>query len=149
MRAQALILASAATLGLAGCSKPAATSATTTAATAAAPASAPAPAAPPAATAEAAPQTGSATPAVAVAPPAPPAQPAMVRFSPHDWAAQEHRIAALVANAETRDTLGQTQQVDAQAHAQRMRCTTTACIRASYAAEEAWLRQWEGSSDVR
>ena len=54
-----------------------------------------------------------------------------------------------MANAETRDTTSGSHQVDQQAHAQRVACPTKACVEQSYAAEEAFLRQWEGSADVR
>jgi hypothetical protein len=106
---------------------------------AAQPAAAPAPA--PAA-AEAA------QPAAAVTPAAAPAAPEVVRWVPAQWPREEHRLAALVANAETRDTLGETHRVVNDADARRQRCTTRACIQKAYADEEAWLRQWEGSNEV-
>jgi hypothetical protein len=90
-----------------------------------------------------------ATPASAEAPPAAAAPPPeIVRFSPNDYPAQERRIDGLIANAISRDTTGETQQDAAEARAQRARCTTKTCIKRSYAAEEAKLRRWEGSSDV-
>jgi outer membrane biosynthesis protein TonB len=87
-------------------------------------------------------------PAAPEAPP-PPAAPAPVRFSPSDYQAHERRIAALINNALSRDTTGETQHVAEQGHAEREHCTTKACIERSYAAEETWLRKWEGSNDIR
>jgi hypothetical protein len=110
-------------------------------------AAAPAPA-PPAPAAETAAQPAA---AVAPAPAATPASaaPQVVHWAPNDWPREEHRLAALVANAETRDTLGETGKVVQQADARRKACSTRACIQRAYAEEEAWLRQWEGSADVR
>jgi len=129
------------TLALAGCSKPAAptgpAAAPPPAAAAAAPEAQPAAPAPP----------ESAAPATSA--PEPAATPKVIRFSPGDYPAQERRIAALIANAETRDTLGETRQIAARAESQRARCASAACIKGSYAAEEARLRKWEGSGDVR
>lgn len=151
MRGATAVLGLALTLAVAGCSKPAAH---TDAAAASPPASAPAEAAPsaPAAAPPQATDTAAAVPAAptaSAAAPATPAAPAVVRFSPGDYPAQERRVAALIANAETRDTLGETRQIAARAEAQRARCTSVACIKGSYAAEEARLRKWEGSGDVR
>lgn len=110
-------------------------------------ASAPGPESPQAAppTPENAAPTGSAAPTAAVAA----AAPAPFRFSPDDFPRQEHRIAALIANAETRDTSGETHHMDEQAHAQRLRCPTRTCVEQLYAAEEAHLRKWEGSAEIR
>jgi hypothetical protein len=72
-----------------------------------------------------------------------------VRFSPDDYPARERRIAALINNAESRDTLGETQHVAEFGRQERQRCTTKACIERSYAAEETYLRRWEGSGDVK
>jgi len=83
----------------------------------------------------------------ASAPPPPP--PEIVHFSPADYGARERRIAALINNAESRDTLGETPRIAAQGRAERQRCSTRACIERSYAAEEARLRKWEGSSDIK
>jgi hypothetical protein len=77
------------------------------------------------------------------------AAPQIVRWAAADWPRQEHRLAALIANAETRDTIGDTHRVVSDADARRQRCTTKACIERAYADEEAWLRQWEGSSSVK
>jgi hypothetical protein len=95
-----------------------------------------------------------APPAAADLPPPPPPPPLplpreqAVRYSPADYGARERRLAALIANAETRDTSGETQARAGEGRAQRERCATRACIERSYAAEEMWLRRWEGSSDV-
>jgi hypothetical protein len=72
-----------------------------------------------------------------------------VHFSPADFPARERRINALINNAESRDTSGETQALASRARTERQRCTTKACIEQSYAAEEAHLRKWEGSGDVR
>jgi hypothetical protein len=72
-----------------------------------------------------------------------------VRFSPVDYAAHERRVTALVDNAESRDTSGETQYLADQGRAERRRCATRACIERSYAAEEARLRKWEGSGDIK
>ncbi|HEY2751826.1 hypothetical protein [Phenylobacterium sp.] len=74
---------------------------------------------------------------------------ARVHFSPADFAAHERRLNALIANAETRDTTGETQARAEHGYAERMHCATRACIERSYADEEAWLRHWEGAGDVR
>ena len=87
-------------------------------------------------------------PTTTPAPPAPPGE-APVRFSRTDFSAHERRLAALIANAETRDTSGETQYRAEHGEAERRHCATRACIERSYAAEEAWLRHWEGSGDVR
>jgi hypothetical protein len=55
----------------------------------------------------------------------------------------------LIANAETRDGSGETQRRADEGRYRRSRCATKACIEQSYAAEEAWMRQWEGSSDAK
>jgi hypothetical protein len=85
----------------------------------------------------------------AAAPEAPPAAPVPkaqpVRFSRADYSARERRLAALIANAETRDTSGETQYRAQRGEAERQRCSTKACIERSFAAEEAWMRRWEGS----
>jgi hypothetical protein len=151
MRATVWLTVSALTLALAGCSPKAPT--------APSPPAVPSPPAPP---------TEPATPAAAPLAPAPPsaendaptgsaatvvpvaaAAPRPFHFSPDDFPRQEHRIAALIANAETRDATGGTHHMDEQAHAQRVACPTRACVEQSYAAEEAYLRKWEGSADVR
>jgi hypothetical protein len=149
------LLIAAAALSLAGCdaikthladksAKPAPPAAAPAASVTAA-AEAPPAAAPVAPAAEAA-----AVPAAAQAPAAP-AAPAVqvVRFSPVDYAKRERRLNALIANAETRDTSGETQRRAEEGRYRRSRCSTRACIEASYAAEESWLRQWEGSGDVK
>jgi hypothetical protein len=106
-------------------------------------ASAPAPESP-----QAAPMTPETT-AQPAAPAGPGPTEGVVHFAPGDYPAKERRIAALIANAETRDTSGETAQVAAQGRAERQRCATKACIEQSYAAEEARLRKWEGSGEVR
>ena len=106
-------------------------------------------AAAPAPSAEVAAQPSAAvTPAAAPAAATAPAAPEVVRWVPAQWPREEHRLAALVANAETRDTLGETHRVVNDADARRQRCTTRACIQKAYADEEAWLRQWEGSNEI-
>ena len=92
------------------------------------------------------PPTPSATPAYA--PPLGTPVEQIVRFSPSDYAAKERRIDALINNAESRDTSGETQYVADRSRAERQHCTSRACIEHSYAAEEALLRKWEGSSDI-
>ncbi|HEV7384730.1 MAG TPA: hypothetical protein VGN89_07610 [Phenylobacterium sp.] len=110
-------------------------------------ASAPGPESPPAAppTPENAAPTG---PAAMAAPVAPAAAPPY-RFSSGDFPRQERRIAALIANAESRDTSGETQYLAEQGRAQRARCATRPCAEQAYAAEEARLRKWEGSGDIK
>jgi hypothetical protein len=81
--------------------------------------------------------------------PPPPAKAEAVQFSRADYGARERRLSALIANAETRDTTGETQYRANEGRAERQRCTTKACIERSYAVEEAWMRKWEGSGDVR
>jgi hypothetical protein len=88
-------------------------------------------------------------PASASAPATPVVAEERVRFSPVDYGKRERRLNALIANAETRDTTGETQYRAREGRAQRARCPTRACIERSYAAEEAWLRKWEGSGDER
>lgn len=144
MRATAGILLSVLAIAAAGCSPRQAAAPPVPAA--------PSPPAAPAAPIEPAPPAEPQAPPApepSPAPAAPPAPPAPVRFSPADYGAQERRIHALINNAESRDTLGETQAIAEQSHAQRQHCTTRACILQSYAAEEAWLRKWEGSSDIR
>jgi|GEM_PF-2053653 len=101
----------------------------------------------PAAAPEAAPGAeAAATPAAATVPPPPPPPKAeAVRFSRADYGARERRLQALIANAETRDTSGETQYRAQRGEAERQRCATRACIERSYAVEEAWMRKWEGS----
>jgi hypothetical protein len=150
MRATVLITVSALALGLGACSPkqaaaPAATGPSAPALTVEKmptlpAASAPAPEAPPASATS--PETTAATPG------APPVE-APYRFSPGDFAKRERTIAALIANAESRDTLGQTAGVAAEGRRARERCATRRCVEAAYAAEEAKLRKWEGSSDIR
>jgi glucose/arabinose dehydrogenase len=147
MRGSTWIMISAAALAMVGCSpKPSAPPVAPIPPAPAAPplpaASAPTPESPPAA-----PVTPEAT--AAPAPAAAPAPPPSVHFSPADYPARERRIAALINNAESRDTSGETQYVAEQGRAQRQRCTTRACIESSYAAEEVRLRKWEGSSDIK
>ena len=149
MRTTVLILVSALALG--GCdvvknhlAKPEAK-----AAPAAAPAPAPAPVADAVPAAEPAPAAEAAAAPASAKAPAAPAAPAIVHWAAADWPRQEHRLAALIANAETRDTIGETHKVVSEADARRKHCTTKACIERAYAEEEAWLRQWEGSNGVR
>jgi len=115
-----------------------------------APATAPAPA--PTAPASPAPSE-SAPPAASPTPAQPPApaslKPQVVQFSPADYGVHERRVAALIANAESRDTSGETKALAAEGRAQRERCTTKACIESSYGAEEAKLRKWEGAGDIK
>ena len=113
------------------------------------PAAAPAPAAP-TESAQPTPPAETSTPPVAAptpsASPAPaPSRTAVVRWSPADYATRERRLAALIANAETRDGSGETQSRAAEGRYRRSHCASTACIESAYAAEEAWLRQWEGA----
>jgi hypothetical protein len=118
--------------------------------TAAAPPAAPAPAATPAAASPETPPAAEPTPvATPESPPPPPAQAQPVRFSRADYGARERRLSALIANAETRDTTGETQYRANEGRAQRQRCATKACIERSYAVEEAWMRHWEGSGDLK
>ena len=112
---------------------------------------------PPAPAAPAQPAEPAAPPA-AEAPPPPPAEPAVppapappapVHISPSDYGPPERRINALINNAESRDTSGETQYVAEEGYRQREHCTTRACILHAYAAEEAHLRKWEGSGDIK
>jgi hypothetical protein len=154
MRATVLITVSALALGLGACSPkqaaaPAATGPSAPALTVEKmptlpAASAPAPEAPPASATS--PETTAATPAAA---PAGPTVEAPYRFSPGDFARRERTIAALIANAESRDTLGLTAGVATQGRRARERCATRRCVEAAYAVEEAKLRRWEGSSEIR
>jgi hypothetical protein len=117
--------------------------------TAAAPPPAPAPAATPAAASPETPPAAEPTPVATPESPSSPAQAQPVRFSLADYGARERRLSALIANAETRDTTGETQYRANEGRAQRQRCATKACIERSYAVEEAWLRRWEGSGDAK
>jgi len=74
---------------------------------------------------------------------------AEVRFSPSDYASRERRITALINNAESRDTSGETQYIAQKGRTERQHCASRACIEHAYAAEEAQLRKWEGSGDIR
>ena len=115
--------------------------------------------APPAALApiEATPAAGAFSEAPAPAPEAPapvalpalPAAPAPFRFTLAEFGASERRINALINNAESCDTTGETQYVAEQGHAEREHCGSRACVQRSYANEEAHLRKWEGSGDIR
>jgi hypothetical protein len=135
MRGSVWLVASVLVVATAGCSRQPKTAAAPPPA-----AAAPAPAA----------ETVPATPTAAPLPPPPlPPKEDAVRYSPADYGARERRLAALIANAETRDTSGETQYRAHEGRAQRERCTTRACVERSYADEEAWLRRWEGSSDVK
>lgn len=139
MRRSVWLVASILTVATAGCSPRQQTQP--------APPAAAAPPIQPAAAAAPEPAPAAAPAALPEAPPAPAAE--AVHFSPADYGARERRIAALISNAESRDTLGETPRIAAQGRAERQRCSTKACIEHSYAAEEAWLRKWEGSSDIR
>jgi outer membrane biosynthesis protein TonB len=144
MRAAALTLAVLLTAATAGCSPR--QSAPTPPAAPAAPA---APAEPAPTPPQAQPDIQPPAPPVPPEAPSAPAPPAAIHFSPADYPARERRISALINNAESRDTSGETQYLAEQARSQRARCTTKACIERSYAAEEARLRKWEGSSDIK
>jgi hypothetical protein len=138
MRGPAWIVVSALALLAVGCSPKPRTAEAPPAAPAPIPAAAPGPPEP------------AAEPMPAAAPDlAPPPKAETIRFSQADYTARERRLAALIANAETRDTTGETQYRANEGRAQRQRCTTKACIERSYAVEEAWMRKWEGSGDVR
>jgi hypothetical protein len=143
MRGSVWVIASVLVIAAAGCSRqPKTAAATPTAAVAPAPTPASVPVSP-------AEETAPATPAAAtLPPPPPPPREDAVRYSRADYATRERRLAALIANAETRDTSGETQARADEGRAQREHCATRACIERSYAAEEMWLRRWEGSSDV-
>jgi len=145
MRGSAWIVISAAGLALAACSPKASAP---PAATAPPPAPLPTASAPAPESPQAAPTTPETT-----ASPAPPNAPAatepVVHFSPGDYPAKERRIAALINNAESRDTLGETPRIAAEGRAQRQACRTKACIDHAYAAEETRLRKWEGSGDIK
>ncbi len=154
MRGFAVMAISVLAVALAACSKKAGP---TPAEPAGAPPIAAAPAAPPpqtdtqsAITPATAPDASAAAPtanAPAMATPA--AAPPPYHFSPGDFGKQEHRIAALIANAESRDGSGETQRVAFDGQRARERCATKACVEAAYAAEEAKLRKWEGSADIK
>jgi len=147
MRGSAWIAVSVLAVMAAGCSPKPKT--VTPPAVATAPAPAPAPA--PAATSEPVPAAAPLPTAGPETAPAPTqaVRDAPVRFSQADYGARERRLSALIANAETRDTTGETQYRASEGRAQRQRCTSKACIERSYAVEEAWMRKWEGSGDVR
>jgi hypothetical protein len=138
MRGSWIVVAAAGALALSACTKHEAAK----------------PSEPPAPAAAAAPAAAETPPAAVVADTAapaaaPPATPEVVHFSPADYGVHERRVAALIANAETRDTSGETSSIAAHGQAQRERCTTKACINGSYAAEEAKLRKWEGAGDIK
>ncbi|HZZ33510.1 MAG TPA: hypothetical protein VFE10_16130 [Phenylobacterium sp.] len=138
MRGSVWLIASVLVAAAAGCSRQPKTEAAPPPV-----AAAPAPASPAA-------ETAPATPTAAPLPePAPPPKAQAVHYSPADYGARESRLAALIANAETRDTSGETQYRAREGRFQRERCATRACVERSYADEEAWLRHWEGSSDVK
>ena len=152
MRSSLIVIAAACSLCACGpvqnpfaakAAKPAAASESALTVQAAAPAAEPAPAA----TAAPGVETAAAGPANIAPPPAATAPPAVdtVRWSRADYAKREARLAALIANAETRDTSGETQSRAEEGRYRRAHCATRACIEQSYAAEEAWLKQWEGS----
>jgi hypothetical protein len=162
MRSSVWVLVSVLALGAAACSQKPSASAPATETAAVTPAATAAPAPPPTddpsaitpATAEAADATAAQpaaapAPASAQAPPAAPAAEAPYRFTPSDFPKQERRIAALVANAETRDTSGETAGFAYEGQQARARCTTRKCVEAIYANEEAQLRRWEGSADIK
>ena len=144
---RALLFVAAAGLVLGGCDQiqnfaqkakpaPAAPAAPAPAQAAAAPALEATPAAPAADTA--------AVPASAQAPAGPPTV-QVVHWSPADYAKREKHLQAMIANAETRDTTGETQRRAEEGRYRRAHCASRACTEASYASEEAWLKQWEGS----
>lgn len=145
MRGSVWLVASVLVVAAAGCSRQPKTAAAPPPAEAA-PAPAPASAAIPASPAG---ETVPASPAAAPLPPPPLPREDAVRYSPADYGARERRLAALIANAETRDTSGETQYRAREGRAQREHCATRACVERSYADEETWLRRWEGSSDVK
>ena len=87
-------------------------------------------------------ETAATPPAASVAAP-PPEQ--VITVVP----AKERRIRALLANATARDTTGETEHDADRAAARRAACTTQACVDRSYAAQEATLRKWVGSEDIR
>ena len=144
MRGSAWVVVPVLAVLAAGCDKlPGKSAAPVAPAPVAAPAPAPAEAqATPTAAPEAAP---TAEAAATVPPPPPPPKAEAVRFSRADYGARERRLQALIANAETRDTSGETQYRAQRGEAERQRCATRACIERSYAVEEAWMRKWEGS----
>ena len=154
MRGSALILVSVLALATAGCAPreqkpPAAPPPTAAEPPAPAPASAPETAPAPAAPIVAEPAPAAPEPTVAPQPPTAPPPPEIVHFSPADYAAHERRVSALINNAESRDTSGETVYVAEQGRTQRQRCATRACIERSYAEEEARLRKWEGSNEIK
>ncbi|HEV7383642.1 MAG TPA: hypothetical protein VGN89_02100 [Phenylobacterium sp.] len=144
MRGSAWLVISVLALLAVGCSPKPRTAA---APPAAAPVAAPAPT--PAVAAPATPPAAEPTPVAAPEPPPPPATAEPVRFSRADYGARERRLSALIANAQTRDTTGETEYRANEGRGQRQRCATKACIERSYAVEEAWMRKWEGSDDVK
>jgi ABC-type Fe3+-hydroxamate transport system substrate-binding protein len=109
----------------------------------------PAVAEPPAPAAAAAPEPAASAPTpepapnAAVVPPPPPQR--VVTVVP----AKERRIQGLLANAMARDTTGETERTAARAAARRAACATQACVDRSYAAQEASLRKWVGSEEIR
>lgn len=111
----------------------------------------PAPALPPVAAATpAAPAPAADTaPAAAPTPATAAAAAPPYHFSPGDFPARERRVAALIANAESRDTLGETAGIASEGRYQRSRCTSKACAEHAYVAEEARLRKWEGSEAIK
>ena len=133
--------AAAIVLSCAACSKPAPSAAPA--------AQAPAEAAPAPLPAQSAPDAGSPTsgtptqpaPSEAAAPPPAPVQ--------HLVASRERRIRALLNNAMARDVTGEVEYEADRAAARRAACRTQACVDQSYAAQEASLRKWEGSDDIR
>jgi hypothetical protein len=64
-------------------------------------------------------------------------------------ASRERRLRGLLNNALARDVTGEVQREANRASARRAACGTQACVDQSYAAQEASLRRWEGSEDVR
>jgi len=151
MRASGWMTISVAALAIAACSPktpPAPPAAPAPNAPPAPAASAPAPESPPAAAVT--PETAaSPTVAAAAAPATVQAAPPPFHFSAGDYPAKERRIAALINNALSRDGSGETQRLADQASSERRRCATKACVDHSYAAEEARLRKWEGSGDIK
>lgn len=87
-----------------------------------------------------------------IAPPAAPVQRAtpvaVAQPELPDYSARERRLAALIENANVRDTTGETQRNAAAARAERARCSSRTCFERSYAAQESILRQWEGAEEI-
>ena len=110
------------------------------------------PAAPPAVAEAAAEAATPASATVAQPTPEPAATPSATPPTPavqHFVASRERRIRALLNNAIARDVTGETEHAAAMAEARRAACRTQACVNQSYAAQEASLRRWEGSEDIR